>query len=175
MSGWKVYSETDCYFVTTTIVEWVPVFLDPDYFSIIINSLNYCSEEKGLAINGYVVMPNHLHLLVTAKSLSETMRDFKSFTSKEITRRLKERRNFPPLEVFKRAAKQHKKSEKYKVWQAGFHPKGIESESFYKQKLDYIHRNPVEKGYVTKPEHWFFSSARNYAGLSSYPLEVEML
>lgn len=55
-----------------------------------------------------------------------------------------------------------KLDQNYKVWQDGFHPIGLQSEYFYQQKLNYIHENPVRKKYVRKPEHWFYSSARNY-------------
>ncbi|HEY5614884.1 MAG TPA: transposase, partial [Bacteroidota bacterium] len=50
----------------------------------------------------------------------------------------------------------------YKVWQQGSHPEAITSQKFFVQKLNYIHENPVRKGYVEKPEHWVYSSARNY-------------
>lgn len=49
------------------------------------------------------------------------------------------------------------------------------SESFYKQKLNYIYNNPVKKGFVSKPEDWLYSSARNYTGMSNYPLQVKVL
>ncbi len=175
MSGWKVYPDIKLYFITSTIVEWVPIFIDRELFSIITDSLKFCVKNKSLSIHAYVIMPNHIHFLASSNNLSDVMRDFKSYTSKEITDVLKQKRMSVPKEVFKKTAKKDEKSEDNKVWKSGFHPKGIESESFYKQKLDYIHDNPVKKGFVAKPQHWFYSSARNYAGLDSYPLEVEML
>lgn len=175
MGGYKVYPDIKFYFLTSTIVEWIPVFIDREFFSIITDSLSYCANNKDLRIYGYVVMPNHIHLLVSSNNLSDVMRDFKSYTSNEISDLVKEKDLSVPEEVFRNAAEIDRKSENYKVWQSGFHPKGIESESFYKQKLNYIHENPVKKGFVTKPQHWFHSSARNYAGMDSYPLEIEIL
>ena len=49
-----------------------------------------------------------------------------------------------------------------KIWQEGYHPVAIKNGRLFEQKLDYIHFNPVEKGFVEKPEHWKYSSARNY-------------
>jgi hypothetical protein len=49
-----------------------------------------------------------------------------------------------------------------KIWQEGYHPVAIKSKTFFNEKLDYIHYNPVKKGFVEKPEHWKYSSARNY-------------
>jgi lipopolysaccharide export system protein LptC len=49
-----------------------------------------------------------------------------------------------------------------KVWQEGYHPKAILSEKMFNQKLEYIHNNPILKGFVEKPEYWKYSSARNY-------------
>ncbi|MGZ5008811.1 MAG: hypothetical protein ACXV8W_12955 [Methylobacter sp.] len=65
------------------------------------------------------------------------------------------------LAFFKRA---HKQDTIYQVWEEGNHPQIIESEAVMRQKLDYIHQNPVKRGYVDQPEHWRYSSARNYAG-----------
>ncbi len=65
------------------------------------------------------------------------------------------------LAFFKRA---HKQETTYQVWEEGNHSQIIESEVVMRQKLDYIHYNPVKRGYVDQPEHWRYSSARNYAG-----------
>jgi hypothetical protein len=60
---------------------------------------------------------------------------------------------------------------KYKLWQEGNHPEEINSNRFFNEKLEYIHKNPVEELIVERPEEYFFSSARNYADLDS-PLEI---
>ena len=60
-----------------------------------VNSLNHCRENKGLIIYGYVIMSNHVHLLIQAKeeNLSDILRDFKKFTSQTIIRTLEETKN----------------------------------------------------------------------------------
>jgi len=61
--------------------------------------------------------------------------------------------------------KSHKNDREYQCWEEGSHPQLIQNEAMLRQKLDYIHFNPVKRGYVDKPEHWRYSSARDYAGL----------
>jgi len=60
----------------------------------------------------------------------------------------------------------------YQVWEEGFHPKLIQSESMMKEKIDYIHHNPVKRGYVEEAAHWRYSSAKDYMGIEGL-LEVE--
>jgi len=83
--------ETPFYYSTCTVVDWLPVFQADVYFQIIIDSLKFCKTNKGLFLLAYVIMPTHLHL-VTAQSenttLSEIMRDFRQFTSKQIRKQL---------------------------------------------------------------------------------------
>lgn len=62
----------------------------------------------------------------------------------------------------------------YKLWKEGYHDKQIETKDFLNEKLDYIHYNPVEAGFVSEPEEFLYSSARNYAGLENV-MAVEQL
>jgi len=153
------------YFSTSTIVDWLPVFTTDTYFSILVNSLKYCQIHKGLNIVAYVIMPEHTHLVTSNPeqgSLSDIMRDLKRFTSKEITRQLEKDNAFSLLNVLQKSAAKGIGNTEYKVWQDGFHPEAIYSEKFLKQKVDYIHHNPVRRRLVSKPEEWRYSSARNY-------------
>lgn len=60
--------------------------------------------------------------------------------------------------------KQFKKDRDYQFWQEGFHPEQIYSEEMMRQKIEYIHYNPVRRGYIDGPEHWRYSSVRSYTG-----------
>ena len=165
MSQWKIIPGHFLYFVTTTIVEWQCVFTSPSFFEIIIESLNYCVACKGLHLHGYVIMPNHAHYILETdegKKLSDIMRDFNGHTSKQITALLKHEHRTSLLNIFREAAQSDGKGNDHKVWQEGFHPVALETEHFISQKLRYLHDNPVRKGYVDQPEHWRYSSARNY-------------
>ncbi|MFD2284716.1 transposase [Pedobacter petrophilus] len=169
--GYK-YAVTDdsgIYFITTTVVNWIDVFTRKELAEVIIESLKYCQKEKGLIIHAWCLMPSHLHMIVSmqeGKNLPDLMRDFKKFTSRKITqsiREINESRDWL-LNKFSFAAKIHAKSDEFKFWQDGYHPISLETNLFIEQKLDYIHRNPVEAGFVYEPEHYVYSSAINYSG-----------
>ena len=166
MSRYKVYPEiTSVYFCTCTIVGWQVVFKEEKYFQIIIDSLKYCQANKGLILYGYVIMLNHLHLIVSYKEntmLPDIMRDFKRHTSKHIADSLIKDNEKLLLYVFRKAAERHRKKIRYKIWRDAYHPKAVFSEKFFNQKLRYIHTNPVKKGFVSRAEDWKYSSARNW-------------
>ncbi len=167
------------HFLTMTIVDWIDVFSRSNQKTAIVDSLKYCQENKGLAILAYVIMPNHIHIICRADGkvgLSGIIRDFKSYTAKQIIKLIREepesRREWM-LDAFSKAAKHLKKDSKYQVWQSGNHALEIQTPKFFKEKLRYIHNNPVEEMLVSYPEDYLFSSARNYAGLENY-LDIEM-
>ena len=60
--------------------------------------------------------------------------------------------------------KAHKHDRQYQVWEEGSHPQQIQDEAMLLQKLEYIHYNPVKRGYVDQAEQWRYSSVRNYLG-----------
>ncbi|PAU93545.1 transposase [Aliifodinibius salipaludis] len=178
MGTWKIHSDTKYYFCTTSITCWYPVFTEIEYFTIIIDSLAYCQNNKGLALHGYVIMLNHLHLIISANgsiSIPDIIRDFKRYTSSEISSLLKTNNQKNALRIFKEAVIDSKNNQEYQVWQPSYHPIGLQTEHFFKQKLNYIHQNPVEKGYVNEPEHWRFSSAANYSGFNNVPIAIDKL
>ena len=176
MSHWKVTEGCEHYFVTTTIVDWIDVFTSGRYFEILIDALKYCISTKGLRLHAFVIMLNHAHYIVSSrdsKSISDVMRDFNTFTSRKITERLKIDGRREILNSFQRAASSDGRGNRFKVWQAGYHPIGLWSDYVFNQKLNYIHDNPVRKGYVDEPDHWRFSSARNYLNGDHSVIEVE--
>ena len=70
------------------------------------------------------------------------------------------------LGQLERLKAKHKTDRAYQFWQEGSHPQMIQCDEMMLQKLEYIHNNPVVRGYVDEPIHWRRSSARNYAGQS---------
>ena len=80
------------YFITCTVNKWVDIFTRKTYTDIVKDSLNYCVDKKGLYIYGYVIMSNHVHLLIQAKeeNLSDILHDFKKFTSQTIIKTIQE-------------------------------------------------------------------------------------
>jgi putative transposase len=170
---YKMYEKDKAYFLTLTVVDWVDVFIRKNYKLKLIQSLIYCQRNKGLEIFGYCLMTNHLHLIARAsgiQSLSEILRDFKSHTAKSIINLIGEEpesRKKWMLERFHLAGKSLKRIDNFKFWQDGNHPEIILYPKIFYKMLNYIHQNPVKTMIVEKPEDYFFSSARNYAGLES--------
>jgi putative transposase len=181
---YKTKDTEKAYFVTLTVVGWVDVFTRKEIKDIIVNSLKYCQQHKGLVLFGWCLMSSHLHLICHTTNnieLSGILRDFKKHTSREIIKFIQqgnESRKEWLLEFFSKACEHLKREQQFKVWQDGNQPKIIYSPAFFWEKLDYIHNNPVEELIVEKPEDYLYSSARNYAdlqGLVSIVLETRKL
>jgi REP element-mobilizing transposase RayT len=163
-TGYQIDDQYGMYFITCTIVDWVDVFTRRLYRDIIIDSLQFCIGQKGLKVYGYVIMSNHLHLIVASATgkLSDTIRDFKKFTANKIIEAVTsgpESRREWLLHRFKWNASQHTRNEAYQVWTHENHAINITSKSFFDQKLDYIHQNPVRNGLVMREEEYVYSSA----------------
>ncbi len=109
-------------------------------------------------------MENHLHYVAQAPRLDKCVSSFKSFTAARLIELLEAHRAEPLLARLRFAKAAHKRDREYQFWQEGSHAEMVFSEGVMGQKLDYIHYNPVKRGYVDRPEHWRYSSARNYLG-----------
>jgi len=174
------FSEGYHYFLTLTVVDWVDIFTRPIYKHIIVDSLKYCQDNKGLILFSWCLMSNHLHLIAGTKegfNLSDILRDFKKFTNKEIIYTIQntnESRSKWILNRFEFAGKYDPKIKEFKFWQDGNEAKEIHSTPFMEQKLNYIHQNPVKAEIVSNPEDYLFSSARNYRGMPGL-LKVEII
>jgi putative transposase len=81
-SAYRVKDQENMYFITCTVHPWVDVFTRSGYIDILLDSLWFCQQNKGLEIYAWVVMTNHIHLVVRSKTgkLSNTIRDFKKFS-----------------------------------------------------------------------------------------------
>ncbi|QHL87361.1 transposase [Nibribacter ruber] len=162
--------EGHLHYLTLTVVDWIDVFTRPIYRHIILDSLKFCQERKGLELYAWVLMSNHLHMIAAAKDgfhLSDILRDFKKFTSRSIVTAIQmenESRREWMLHRFQFPANVHSKVINHKFWQDGNEAKEIHSNEFLQQKLDYIHQNPVRAEIVQEPEHYLYSSAIDYAG-----------
>lgn len=168
---YRIYDATAPYFLTCTIVQWLPLFAQPANVQILFNSLRFLQTEGRLVLYGYVVMENHCHLLAAGSALGQAVASFKSFTAARMLERMAAR-NSPVLDLLAFHKLRHKRGREHQVWQEGSHPEQVQGEEMMRQKLEYMHQNPVVRGYVDDPLHWRYSSARNYAGLAGL-LDVE--
>jgi len=100
----------------------------------------------------------------SAEDLAKEIGDFKSFTARRIIDWLEERQLDAILHLLEFLRAKHKTDRTYQLWQEGSHPQLIQGDEMMWQKIEYVHNNPVSRGYVEDPLHWRYSSARNYAG-----------
>lgn len=163
-SRYRIYEENHPHFLTCTIVGWLPVFTRPETVDVVLNSWRFLQREREFLILGYVILENHLHLIARAPDLAKAMKDFKSFTARQIIELLEHRAASVLLKQLHFHKLPHKTESEYQVWHEGSHPQKIDGDEMMWQKLEYMHNNPVERGYVDDPLHWRYSSARNYAG-----------
>lgn len=163
-SRYKVMEPTAPHFLTCTILHWIPIFTRVESTNIIFESLKYLKQTDNLQIHAYVNLENHLHLVASSDDISQTMKKFKTHTAKEILKLLQKENVKTILEQLAFYKKAHKKNATYQLWQEGFQPKQIINEKMMRDRINYIHNNPIKRGYVDEAIHWRYSSARDYEG-----------
>tara|TARA_R100000908_G_scaffold65083_1_gene51683 strand:- start:12048 stop:12461 length:414 start_codon:yes stop_codon:yes gene_type:complete len=132
---YKFKEEHYPYFVTCSIVKGISLFAYQDISEIIIESIKHLQNKEKVKLYAYVIMHNHLHMIIEGKELAKKMGRFKSFTARCIIDHLKsqDRRYFlSELKAWKHS--KHKDSE-YQMWQAGVHPKQISNVKMMNQKI----------------------------------------
>ena len=169
---YKIIEKNKPHFLTCTTVNWLPLFTNPEIVSILFESLKFMQNNERMEIYAYILMENHIHLIASSKELSKEIGIFKSYTARKIIHYLKERNAKDILKLLNFYKLKHKSDRDYQLWQEGSNPKQILNEKMMIQKIEYIHFNPVKRGYVDDPVHWRYSSARNYEGLESM-LEIK--
>jgi REP element-mobilizing transposase RayT len=152
------------HFLTCTVIDWLPVFTRPESVQILLDSWSHQRLNEGLRLFGYVILENHLHFVAQAPRLDKCLSSFKSFTAARIVDLLKTHKAKRLLAGLRLAKRAHKCDRDHQLWQEGSHAEMICSEPVMREKLNYIHQNPVKRGYVDLPEHWRYSSARQYLG-----------
>jgi REP element-mobilizing transposase RayT len=149
-------------FFTATILEWKNLLVDDSYKDIIIDSLLFLKKEKAIEVNGFVIMPNHIHLLwqvqESFKRENVQMR-FLKFTSQKMKFRLIDT-NDTRLSQFMVNAKDRQ----YQLWERNSLSTDLWTQKVFEQKLEYIHNNPIQdKWSLSKyPADYKYSSANFY-------------
>jgi len=166
--GYKIRNQAAIHFITFAVTEWIDVFSRKLYRDIVLDSIRHCQAEKGLLLHAWCIMSNHLHLVASAKNhdLSDILRDFKKFTSKQIVKAIStnehESRKSWMLKIFKEEGMKNSRNKTFQFWRQDNQPMELYSPAFVFQKINYIHNNPVEAGLVERPEHYLYSSAKDY-------------
>ena len=147
-------------FYTATILEWKPLLKENKYKQIITDCLRFLVAQERIKVFGFVLMPNHIHVIWKINDglkRSDVQRDFMKYTAQQIKFDLTE--NQPEL---LRKFEVNAKDRKFQIWERNPLSINIYSRKILEQKLNYIHNNPVETGFVTDPIDYKYSSARNY-------------
>lgn len=165
--GYIIRNQDKAHFITATVVDWIDFFSRQVYRDCVVESLNYCIKHKGMIIYGFVIMSNHIHIILQSETgkLSDLIRDFKKFTANSVLEKIQsesESRREWMLERFQKAIESHNRNKNYQFWQYGNHAEEIYTSQFLWSKLNYIHLNPVRAGIVSKAEDYIYSSASNY-------------
>ncbi len=170
-NAYKMRDLNGMYFLTFTVVGWVDVFSRKIYRDLIIENLKYCQQEKSLVIHAWIIMTNHIHLILSAgekPTLTEIVRDFKKYTSRELIRLIEkenESRKDWMLRYFGWQGHINPNNTSYQFWVQDSHPIPLYTNEVMQQKVDYMHHNPVRAGFVDEPQDWIYSSARDYGGI----------
>ena len=153
------------HFMTCTVMEWLPVFTRPETVQIILDCWQYQRENEGFKLYGFVVLENHLHFIAQAPRLDKCVSSFKSFTARKLIDYLQAHHVEQILKRLRFSKRAHKFDREYQFWQEGAHAEMVFSDDIMREKLKYIHENPVKRGYVNRAEYWRCSSASYYEGL----------
>ena len=157
------------FYITTVVQGRLPIFVRPTYIIPLFDSLIYYRSSYNFKLLGYVCMPDHLHLLIwpqQAADLDAILRDFKGFTAKRMVRQAEAEKDDELLAKFTTAGG-------HKVWQASFWEQDVYSAKYLRDRLVYLHRNPVRAGLVDKPEDYAYSSYRAYLTGAEWLIEVD--
>lgn len=157
------YSEEQCFFVTTTCFQKHRLLSVPGAMEIVCDSINFLVEKYQCRILAYVIMPNHIHLVIyfpEENRLSDFMRDFKKFTSVKIRQLIDHKNHMRLLQ----SIKYEKEGQRFKVWTDRFDDVYITKRDLLLVKVDYIHNNPLQEHWqlAETPEDYLYSSAAYY-------------
>jgi len=177
---YKFHNPERLYFISFAVINWIDVFIRRNYVQILIDSLKFCQEKKGLQIHAWCIMTSHVHLIISSNGdpLPNIIRDFKSFTSTQLKRAIienpQESRKVWMLKMMEIAGNANGNNNDFQFWQQHNKPIELITNKVIEQKLDYIHFNPVEAGIVDNGIDYLYSSARDYSGISGL-IEIDII
>jgi putative transposase len=152
--GLKRFQEShQLHFLTFSCYHRKPKLRTTEACSLFLGSLERVRRQFGFLVYGYVLMPEHVHLLVSepeAPGLARALQSLKQSIARQLALRAAE-----------------------PFWQERYYDFNVWSERKFVEKLRYIHRNPVTRGLVERPEDWRWSSFRHYATGEASPVEIE--
>lgn len=142
-SKYKFRDQEKLYFVTSTIVDWVDLFIRNEYREVLLDQIKYNQNNKGLEVYAWCFMTSHIHMIIgtTGEKMEVILQGLKSITSRKlreaITNNTQECRREWLLEKFNRAGSLNKHNGGFQFWQEGNHPIELSNNDILNQKLDY--------------------------------------
>ena len=171
-----ISKDTPCYFFTTVTNSRLPIFRTDEFKQILCTAYDEARRSGKFSIHAFCVMPDHSHIVTGGElSPSNTLRYLNGISARRIVDKLKSEPKYLPS--LQKLRVQARGEHKYSVWQ--HHPNTyiITSERMMMQKVNYVHKNPVEAGLAEAMEDFRFSSARYWLRkplLDDEPLAVDM-
>lgn len=166
-------------FLTCTTHKRIPLFRYRKPCEIFLESLAFYRKKYELKLHGYVIMPNHFHLLFhfpDHHNFGDFLREIKGATAKQILDWIK-KRNYTKLLAHLQhdRLQKRRKDSRYSIWQRNSYATAILNPAMARTRLNYIHENPCRQGQATVPEDFLWSSAMSYAGKSKSPFPIDLL
>ena len=163
------------HFVATKTYKAYPYFRDKSICEILMDEIGFYSRKLGFMVIGYVIMPDHVHLLIWWDSdekpelrISDVIGRIKTMTSKRVKRYLFYDGGIEYL--VKLADVGQPNPSKFRLWQPGYYDFNVYTEGKLLEKLDYMHGNPVKAGLVASPDNYRWSSYKAYFTEDRQPL-----
>jgi len=181
----KLNIENQVHFVTVNTIEKLNLFTDTKCREVFIQVLDELRNELKYKLLGYVIMLNHIHLLIQLRVGSDSF-EKKRVGSDSFEPNKPEANSFEPTRsdisyVVKRIKEASaRKRNTYlkrsgKFWQKGFYDFNIYSEEKFVQKLNYIHNNPVQAGLINNPKDWLYPSFQNYYSDNESVIKIDRI
>ncbi len=180
-SKYKPGDDSLPHFVTFTVIGWVDVFSREKYKEILVESLKFCIENKGLKLHAWVIMTNHCHLIISTEDnkIMDLVRDIKKYTSKKIIHSIQgneqESRKEWMLNLFAFSGSNNSGNKKFQFWKQDYHPIELTTPELLRQRMNYLHENPVRSGLVWEAWAYKYSSAIDYYTNEKRLIALEML
>lgn len=167
----KIPFQSGVFFITFTCADWLPLFKDLDSYDLVYKWFDVL-KQAGHVIHGYVIMPNHLHVIISFKNVGKPINTVvgsgKRFMAYSIVKRLHKAEAFDVLDQMNLWVNEtdKKRNKKHEVFEPSFDWKDCSSIDIAIQKLDYIHMNPCRANppIVSDPIKYLHSSANQYMG-----------
>ena len=160
----RVKNEPDTFhYITSVTFNRVPIFRGEKACAILVGQLKEIRKKFPYKLIGYVVMPDHFHLIVNLKDddAAKFLLRLRGLSARKIVEWLKKENFASSLEKLKLKFPQ-KRQHKHAVWQKDPMVVELYSHKFLRQKLNYIHLNPVRAGFCEHPAAWKWSSCQAY-------------